>query len=91
MPRPPDDDLIFTAWIRGWALTREVAPPVPQADGYRIAVGLPRQAARYVFPQPSPTLRELGASTLYESLGWRVHAPWATAVIPGPDVFVPLG
>ena len=22
---------------------------------------------------------------LYESLGWRVHAPWATAVIPGPD------
>jgi GNAT superfamily N-acetyltransferase len=20
---------------------------------------------------------------LYESLGWRVHAPWATAVIPG--------
>jgi hypothetical protein len=23
--------------------------------------------------------------TLYESLGWRVHAPWATAVIPGAD------
>ena len=22
---------------------------------------------------------------LYESLGWRLHAPWATAVIPGPD------
>jgi len=56
------DDAIFTAWIRGWALTREVAPPVAQADGYRIAVGLPRQAARYVFRHPSPTLRELGTS-----------------------------
>ena len=22
---------------------------------------------------------------LYESLGWRLHAPWATAVIPGAD------
>jgi GNAT superfamily N-acetyltransferase len=62
MPHTKHDDAIFTAWIRGWALTREVAPPVPQADGYRIAVGLPRQAARYVFPHPSPTLRKLGTS-----------------------------
>ena len=22
---------------------------------------------------------------LYESLGWRLHSPWAGAVIPGPD------
>ena len=22
---------------------------------------------------------------LYESLGWRLHSPWATAVIPGAD------
>ena len=56
------DDVFFTAWIRGWALTREVAPPVAHADGFRIAVGLPRQAARYVFAHPSRTLRELGAS-----------------------------
>ena len=61
---PPDetDDPIFTAWIRGWATTREVAPPVAHADGYRIEVGLPRQAARYVFSHPSPTLAELGAA-----------------------------
>lgn len=56
----PDD--IFLAWIRGWAITREVAPPVPHADGFRIDVGLPRQAARYVFQAPSPTLRKLGAA-----------------------------
>ncbi len=23
--------------------------------------------------------------SLYESLGWRLHAPWVTAVIPGAD------
>ncbi len=54
----PDD--AFMAWIRGWAVTREVAPPTPHADGFRIEVGLPRQAARYVFGRPSPTLRSLG-------------------------------
>ncbi len=51
---------IFTAWIRGWAVTREVAPPVPHADGFRIEVGLARQAARYVFAHASPTLARLG-------------------------------
>jgi len=51
---------IFMAWIRGWAHSREVPPPVPHADGFRIEVGLPQQAARYVFPHPSTALRELG-------------------------------
>jgi GNAT superfamily N-acetyltransferase len=60
-------DPVFTAWIRGWARTREVAPPVRHADGYRIDVGLPRQAARYVFQRPSPTLRDLGR---------RIAQPW---------------
>ena len=55
-----DTDDVFLPWIRGWALTRQVAPPVPHADGWRIDVGLPTQAARYVFRAPSPTLRELG-------------------------------
>jgi GNAT superfamily N-acetyltransferase len=58
--RSTSPDEIFLAWIRGWALTREVAPPVPHADGFRIDVGLPTQAARYVFEQPSATLNELG-------------------------------
>jgi GNAT superfamily N-acetyltransferase len=60
MPRTDVPDEIFQAWIRGWARTREVAPPVPHADGFRIDVGLPTQAARYVFARPSTTLRELG-------------------------------
>ena len=51
---------IFAAWSRGWAITREVPPPVPHADGLRIEVGLPRQARRYVFPRASQALHELG-------------------------------
>jgi GNAT superfamily N-acetyltransferase len=64
MPDAPalSADEVFLPWIRGWALTREVAPPVPHGDGFRIEVGLPTQAARYVFRRPSPTLRALGGS-----------------------------
>ena len=62
MQRPEPVDPVFLAWIRGWALTREVAPPVPHADGFRIEVGLPRQAARHVFPAPSATIAALGSS-----------------------------
>jgi len=51
---------IFMAWIRGWAHSREAPPPVAHADGFRIEVGLPQQAARFVFPHRSPALRELG-------------------------------
>ena len=58
--RTPDE--FFLAWIRGWALTREVDPPVAHADGFHIAVGLPRQAARYVFPRPSAAIADLGES-----------------------------
>ena len=62
MPNTPTPDEFFLAWIRGWALTREVEPPVAHADGFRIAVGLPRQAARHVFPRPSPAIADLGES-----------------------------
>ena len=62
MPFTEPDLPTFTAWCRGWAISREVAPPVPCGDGFHIDVGLPRQAARYVFPHASPRLRELGAT-----------------------------
>lgn len=60
MPTTDSHLEIFRAWSRGWAITREVAPPVPHADGLRIEVGLPRQVRRYVFPQASQALHELG-------------------------------
>jgi GNAT superfamily N-acetyltransferase len=62
MPNAQTTDEFFLAWINGWALTRDVDPPVPHADGFHIAVGLPRQAARYVFPGPMPAIAELGES-----------------------------
>jgi GNAT superfamily N-acetyltransferase len=62
MPNVQTPDEFFLAWIRGWALTREVDPPVAHADGFHITVGLPRQAARYVFPHPSRAIAELGES-----------------------------
>ncbi len=62
MPSTDIPDEFFLAWIRGWALTRDVDPPVAHADGFHIAVGIPRQAARYVFPRPSLAIADLGAS-----------------------------
>ena len=57
---PAASAAVFSAWSRGWAITRQVAPPIAHGDGLRIDVGLPTQVARYVFPQASPLLRELG-------------------------------
>ena len=61
-PTTDSRDDTFLAWIRGWAQTREVDPPVAHADGFHIAVGAPRQAARYVFAGPSRAIADLGAT-----------------------------
>lgn len=43
-----DPDLI-ALFVRGWAMTRDVAPPVATMGGYFVHVGQPDQKARYVF------------------------------------------
>lgn len=53
------DQQIVAAWIKGWILARETAPPVPYKDGFRVDVGWPQQAARYVFASMSPAISEL--------------------------------
>jgi ribosomal protein S18 acetylase RimI-like enzyme len=35
-------------WVLGWAVSRGTAPPVEQAEGFRVDVGLPHHVARYV-------------------------------------------
>jgi ribosomal protein S18 acetylase RimI-like enzyme len=35
-------------WVLGWAVSRETKPPVEQAEGFWIDVGLPHHVARYV-------------------------------------------
>jgi GNAT superfamily N-acetyltransferase len=66
MADTPADD-IFLAWIHGWATARSLGAPVPHGDGFHIAVGAPKQAGRYVFPRPSPTLARCGAT---------IEEPW---------------
>lgn len=93
MPTTRASTEVFTAWIRGWATTREVAPPVPHADGWRIDVGLPRQVARYVFERPGATLRELGATiaTPWVFLKAGASADELRALLPAPWELQPDG
>ncbi|MEG3146098.1 GNAT family N-acetyltransferase [Sphingomonas sp. RT2P30] len=49
MPTEADPALV-AIWAQGWALTREVAPPVAIPGGWRIEVGLPDQRRRFVYP-----------------------------------------
>ncbi|WP_253871380.1 GNAT family N-acetyltransferase [Promicromonospora umidemergens] len=47
-PGEPPLPRLVRAWVAGWALSRGTAPPVEQAEGFRIEVGRPDQVARYV-------------------------------------------
>jgi GNAT superfamily N-acetyltransferase len=60
------DVTIVSAWVRAWAVSRGVAPPVAAHGGYCVQVGLPDQARRYVFS----ALNE-GAVALAEALDER--------------------
>ncbi len=93
MPTPTAPAEVFEAWIRGWATAREVAPPTPHADGWRIHVGLPRQVARYVFDRPSATLRQLGAAiaTPWVFLKAAAGADELRALLPEPWELQPDG
>lgn len=44
------DPALLAIWAQGWALTREVAPPVAVSGGWHIEVGLPDQRRRFVYP-----------------------------------------
>jgi len=44
---------ILGAWVRGWAVSRAVPPPVAEPDGYRVDVGLPGHRVRYLLRSPS--------------------------------------
>ena len=51
-----DPDIVRT-WVRGWTMTRRVAPPVFENGAYRVEVGLPDQKRRHVFPATSDLIR----------------------------------
>ncbi|MES2295907.1 MAG: GNAT family N-acetyltransferase [Pseudomonadota bacterium] len=56
------DPRVVEAWIAGWAGARALPAPLPEHGGYRVEVGWPTQAARYVFPALLPAIAELASS-----------------------------
>ena len=56
------DPAVVEAWITGWTLSRETAPPVPVAGGFGVEVGLPEHRRRYVLPAASKALSRLAES-----------------------------
>jgi hypothetical protein len=43
------DPALVELWVKGWALTRGVPPPVRDGEALRVEVGLPDQRRRYVY------------------------------------------
>ena len=44
------------AWVDGWVISRDTAPPVPEPWGLRVDVGLPGHRVRHIVPAPTPAL-----------------------------------
>ena len=71
----------------GWATyDRIVTAPAHQRRGLGRAVMAALQARAHALGRRAGVLVATPEGrALYESLGWRLRSPWATAVIPGPD------
>jgi len=50
---------IIEAWAKGWAIARDVLPPVIDHEGFRIDPGWPDQLRRYVFAEPNAGFKAL--------------------------------
>jgi GNAT superfamily N-acetyltransferase len=74
-----DPDLI-ALWIKGWAITRGVAPPVPYKSGHYLEVGLPDQQARYLFAT-------LDTAEIV-ALGRTIGKPWIYLKVCAPEAEV---
>src|SRR6185503_875758 len=61
---PSETAALLRCWVRGWAASRGVPPPVAHSDGWRVEVGLPHQKRRHVFPRISQALHALGETVL---------------------------
>lgn len=46
------DPVLVEAWVAGWALARNIAPPVPFKGGLRVDVGTEEERVRYVLFGP---------------------------------------
>jgi GNAT superfamily N-acetyltransferase len=69
------DPAIVRIWVEGWALTRQVTPPVFEKGAYRIEVGLPDQLRRYVFSGYSDWVRQHAEAISEPAIFLKVCAP----------------
>ena len=69
------DPAIVRIWVEGWALTRQVAPPIFEKGAYRIEVGLPDQKRRHVFPDCSDWVRHHAEAISEPAIFLKVCAP----------------
>jgi GNAT superfamily N-acetyltransferase len=74
------DPALVSAWVAGWALCRGAPPPVADAGGLRVEVGLPQQRRRYVFA---------GVSDDLSALAGQIDEPWVLLKVAGPPAEVP--
>lgn len=68
--------MAMETWARGWAITREVPPPVVLAGSLRLDVGLPEHRRRYVMTDHRPAA--------IRSLVRRIRRPWVYVKVPAP-------
>ncbi len=69
------DPHLVEIWVRGWAIAREVAPPVKDSGVLRVEVGWPDQQRRYVFPAVTNSFRHLAATIVEPWVFLKVCAP----------------
>jgi GNAT superfamily N-acetyltransferase len=53
------DPKLVETWVRGWAMTREVAPPERDSGALRVDVGWPEQKQRFVFDHLSADVQRI--------------------------------
>ncbi|MCX4545605.1 GNAT family N-acetyltransferase [Streptomyces sp. NBC_01565] len=76
---------LVRAWVAGWVLSRDTAPPVQEPWGLRVDVGLPNHVARHVLPDADETtVREVAGTVT-------VPGTWIKAFVPPQDVASWLG
>jgi hypothetical protein len=69
------DPKLVETWVHGWALTREVAPPVHDSGALRVDVGWPEQKQRFVFDCLCADVQRLAR---------RIHEPWILIKVCAP-------
>jgi GNAT superfamily N-acetyltransferase len=73
--QPTADPALVETWVRGWALSRGVAPPTPAYGGLRVDVGLPDQQARYVFARAGDGFAQAARSIVEPHVFIKAFAP----------------